>query len=243
MPLRKYLFTFVIFLLPVAGYGQETLEEREAAEALKREAFRDGMTEIVADLNRGSFEKLVESIDEDAMIERIFGLRLIDQKIKRDFREDLERDGRFEAFIGSQYQAEAKDGIKAHLLVVDSRGNRGRAVVRFDLALFQVNYIEYELELDDRNRMFVRDWTDYLWGHSMTERMGLTLVQAQPSKNSVRKLIDFRNVRDQQIFQVMEALKASRDFNSDRYFQIYDSLDPAMQRQRVAGTRLSYIWK
>lgn len=233
MQLAKSALLLFMALMYLPAQAQETLEEREAAEELRRQAFLEGMIEIVADMNEDSFDELVDAIDEDDMLERIFGLRLIDQRIKRDFREDLDKEGRFAAFINSQYSAEAKDGVKAHLLVVESRGDRGRAVVRFDLARFQVNYIEYELELDHKNRMYVRDWTDYLWGHSMTGRMGLTLVQAQPSKNAVRKLVDFRNVRDQHVFQVMEALKAARDFNLDRFFQIYDDLEPVLKGQRV----------
>lgn len=231
---RQRFLTFLAFMLSchVAG-AQVDFEQLEAEEARMQQAFADNMNAVVQDLNNGSFDSFVRAIDQDDMIERIFGLRLIDQKIKRDFREDMQEPGQFAEFIESTHQAEAKDGIRARLLVVESRGDRGRAVVRFDMAFFQVNYMEYDLQLGPDDRLIINDWTDYLWGHTFSERMGLTMVQAQPNVNNVRKLIDFPNVREQQVFQVIEILKAARDFDLDRFFQIYDDLEDKLKRQRV----------
>lgn len=225
------LAALIVICFPVAA--QDDRAQREADEARQQQAFIDGMTEMVDVLNVGSFDRLVRAVDQDDMLERIFGLRLIDQKIKRDFREDMQEPGRFESLLESYYQAEAKDGIRATLLTVESRGDRGRAVVRFDMAFFQVNYIEYDLRLDDKDRLVILDWTDYLWGHTYSDRMGLMMIQAQPNKNAARKLIDFPSVREQQVFQLMEVLKASRDYDFDRYFQIVDGLGPELRRQRV----------
>ena len=166
------------------------------------------------------------------MLDRIFGLRLIDRRKQRDFREDMEEFDNFAAFVRSTHQAELQDGIKANLLIVESRGDRGRAVIRFDMPYYQVNYMEYDLGLDEAGRLRINDWTDYLWGHTFSERMGLSMVQAHPNDNAVRKLIDV-NVRSADVFQVTEILKAARDYNFDRFFQIYESMDERLQRQRV----------
>lgn len=226
----------VLVLFAWAAHAQTDFEALEREEAERAQAFRDGFGEIIAELNRGSFDRFVNAIDRSAMLDRIFGLRLIDQKMKRDFREQMNDPIRFAGFISSSYQEEMKDGIKAKLLVVESRGDRGRAVVRFDMPYFQANYIEYDLKLHDGNRLEILDWTDYGWGHVFSDRMGLAMVQAQPNPNAARKLVDFPSVQQSQVFQLMEVLKATRDRKFDRLFEIIDTLDPEMRRQRV-------VWK
>ena len=227
----RVLAVMAVLGCAIPARAELTLEEREAEEARLSQVFVDHSAALVASLNANDFDRFVSYIDKDDMLDRVFGLRLIDQRIKRDFREDM-RDG-FPAFIKSAFAMEAEDGIRAKLLVVESRARRGRAVVRFDMSHFQVNYVEFDLALDDADELVIVDWTDYLWGHQYTDRMGLMLVQLQPNVNSVRKLIDFPNVREQQVFQVTEILKSARDRNFDRYFQIFDNLDDNLKRQRA----------
>lgn len=224
----------VIFsLVAVPSFADEEPDERELEEARRQQAFRDSMGVIVDDLNAGSFTRLVRAMDDDDVLERIFGLRLIDQRIKRDFRERIREDDGFDRFIESLYREEAKDGLRARLLTVESRGTRGRAVVRFDMSHFRFNYLEYQLELDDKDRMSVLDWDDYMRGYGMSERVGLTLVQSQPSVSSARKLIDYSNVQERDVFRIVEILKASRDRDFDRFFDIFENLDEQLQRQRA----------
>ena len=229
----KFLIPLVLVVSAQLATAQTELDEREAQEQIKQQAFRDGMSAIVGSLNAGSFILLTKAIDRNNFVERIFGLRLIDGGIKRDFRDDLKEPGKWDGFVSSLYSEEAEQGIRATLLIVESRGDRGRAVVRFDMSFFRANYHEYELILDDAGRMRVVDWNDYLWGHKFTDRMGLTLVQAKPNQNAARKLVDFPNVRDSQVFQVMEILKATRDRNFARYDQIMEAMDERLRSQRV----------
>lgn len=229
----RLLLLLSVLLHPIVVTAQQDDGEPEQQEERLRQKFRDDMAAIVDDLNSGSFEKLVRAIDRDDMLERIFGLRLIDPRTKREFRDEMEKDGRFERFVEYMYRNETEDGMHATLLLVESRGDRGRAVVRFDMPHFQVNYHEYELRIGSWNRVNVVDWKNYLAGSAFSDDVGFTLVQGQPNKNAVRKLIDFPSVREQQVFQVMEVLKAARDRNFDRYFEIYDALEPSLQRQRA----------
>ncbi len=231
--IRLTLLSCLMLLSAASVLAQDAdLEERERQEAELARKFEDGMAAIVADLNAGSFEKLVRAIDRDDMLERFLELRLIDPRVKRDFRDELDDEKKFARFIEAAYRNESEDGMKARLLVVESRGDRGRAVVRFDLPYFQVNYLEYDLRIGSWNRIEVLDWKNYLTGYSFSDYVGFTLVQGQPNKNAVRKLIDFPNVREVQVFQVIEVLKASRDRDFERFFNIFDDLDPALKRQR-----------
>ena len=229
----KLLLILALLLAALPLHADDAVDEREVEEARRQQAFRDGMAVIVDDLNTGSFDRLVRAMDDDDVLDRIFGLRLIDQRIKRDFRERIREDDGFERFIESLYAEEAQDGVRARLLTVESRGTRGRAVVRFDMSHFRFNYIEYQLELDDKDRMSVLDWDDYMRGYRMSDRMGLRLVQSQPSVSSARKLVDFTNVQEREVFQVVEVLKAARDRDFDRFFDIFENLDDELQRQRA----------
>ncbi len=229
----KFLTTIILLVIGQHAIAQSELDEREALEQARQQAFRDGMSAIVGNLNAGSFKLFTKALDKDDFIDRIFGLRLINGGIKRDFRSDMKESERWSGFVKSLYDKESKDGVRATLLIVESRGERGRAVVRFDMSHFRANYHEYDLRLDDKGRVIIVDWNDYLWGHLFTDRMGLTMVQAKPNKNAARKLVDFSNVREDQIFQIMELLKATRDRDFDRYAQILETLDERLKSQRT----------
>ncbi len=225
----RALLAFLIVLLVVPALADDA-DDRKELELARQEAFRSGFTTIVESLNLGTFDLLVSSINREEFIDRIFGLRLISQTIQRDFRENMQT--QFAGLIKSGF-AVPEDGMKATLLGIESRGDRGRAVVRFDLPELQFGYHEYELMLDKKNRVIVVDWVDYLRGEGFTDGVGVSLTIALPSKQAMRKLIDYKNVKDSDLFQFTELLKAARDRRADRYIDIINNLNPEIQRQRV----------
>ncbi len=229
----QYLTSLVLLMSIHAAVAQTDIDEREALEEIQQQAFRDGMSAVVDDLNSGSFVLFTKSLDRDDFLERIFGLRLIDGGIKRDLRDDMRDSGKWADFVESFFRNEAEKGLRATLLIVESRGDRGRAVVRFDMSFFRANYHEYDLRLDNKGRMKIVDWNDYFWGHRFTDRMGLTLIQAKPNANAARKLVNYSSVREAQVFQIMEILKATRDRDFTRYEQIMESLDDRLRSQPV----------
>lgn len=225
----RALLAFLIVLLVVPALADDA-DDREELELARQQAFRSGFTTIVESLNLGTFDLLVSSINREEFIDRIFGLRLISQTIQRDFRENMQT--QFADLVKSGF-AVSEDGVKATLLGVESRGDRGRAVVRFDLPELQFGYHEYELILDKKNRVIVVDWVDFLRGEGFTDGVGVSLTIALPSKQAMRKLIDYKNVKDSDLFQFTELLKAARDRRADRYIDIINNLSPEMQRQRI----------
>ena len=229
----QYLIPLFVLMSPCLQAAETEIDEREVLELEQQQAFRDGMTAIVGSLNSGSYAPFIRAIRRDEFLERIFGLRLIDGGIKRDLRKDMGDYSKWTAFVESFFANEAEKGLKARLLIVESRGNRGRAVVRYDMSFFRANYHEYELRLDDKGRMRIVDWNDYFWGHSFTDRMGLTLIQAKPNANAARKLVTYSNVRETEIFQIMEILKATRALDFTRYEEILESLDKRLRSQPV----------
>jgi tetratricopeptide (TPR) repeat protein len=202
----------------------------EELESARQQSFHSGMEALVADLNESSYRSLIRSIDQADMLERIYGLRLIDQQVKKRFGERLEYT--WEDLIRSGFP-ETEDGLAATLLGVESRGDRGRAVVRFDLPDYQFGYHEYDLRLGDSGRLFVVDWIDYLDGMRFSDAVGESLVMGMPSKPAMRKLLDFRNVSDVELFQFGELLKAARDGRLTRYLEILEGMEEKFQRQRI----------
>ena len=229
MKQARALLAFLIVLLVVPALADDA-DDREELELARQQAFRSGFTTIVESLNLGTFDLLVSSINREEFIDRIFGLRLISQTIQRDFRDNMQT--QFAALVRSGF-AVSEDGVKATLLGIESRGDRGRAVVRFDLPELQFGYHEYELILDKKNRVIVVDWVDFLRGEGFTDGVGVSLTIALPSKQAMRKLIDYKNVKDSDLFQFTELLKAARDRRADRYIDIINNLSPEMQRQRI----------
>lgn len=214
-----------------AAFAQEDAREADMrAEQERQEIFRAGFQDIVTDLNNNSFERFANAIDREDMLERIFGLRLIDQKVKQSFRERF--DDNLVNILQSAF-AGTGGNIRAAWLGFGSKGDRGKAIVRYDLPDFQFNYHEYELRLDDKGRIVIVDWIDYLDGERFSDGAGMQLIAASPGAPAVRKLLDFQGPTEQQTFQMTELLKAARDMQVDRYFEILDDVDETLRRQRV----------
>ena len=226
--------------LPAAIAQDDARDAQERAELEREEIFRAGFQEIVADLNNNSLERFAHAIDQGDMLERIFGLRLIDQKVKQGFRESFADN--LPNILRSAFAA-TEGNIRAAWLGFGSKGDRGRAIVRYDLPDFQFNYHEYELRLDEKGRVVIVDWVDYLDGERFSDGVGFQLIARNPGKPAVRKLLDFQGPTEQQTFQMTELLKASRDLQIDRYFDILDNVDEKLRRQRVVVLTTVHLTK
>jgi hypothetical protein len=219
-----------LLVMIAAPLWADDIEDAEKLELQRQELFQTGFPLIVESLNLGTFELFASSIDRSAFLSRIYGLRLIDQNVKKKFNESMV--SQFEGLLRSGF-GDPQNPIKATLLGVESRGDRGRAVVRYDLPKLQFGYHEYELVLDEDGRVVIVDWIDYLQGAGFTDALGTSLVIAAPSEAAVRKLIDFQVANTADLFQFRELLKAARDGRVEKYLEIIEGLNPALQRQRV----------
>ncbi|HSM32104.1 MAG TPA: hypothetical protein VK854_15510 [Woeseiaceae bacterium] len=216
--------------LPAALAQDDARGSQQQDEQERQEIFRAGFQEIVADLNNNSLERFAHAIDREDMLERIFGLRLIDPKVKKNFRESF--DDNLVNILKSAF-AGTGGNIRAAWLGFGSKGDRGKAIVRYDLPDFQFNYHEYELRLDRKGRIEIVDWIDFMDGEKFSDGVGVQLVSLNPGKPAVRKLLDFQGPTEQQTFQMTELLKAARDRQVDRYFDILEDLDETLRSQRV----------
>ena len=105
---RLHVLLCTLLLAVSAPVVADEVEDPAVVEARKQEAFQDGFSALVNDLNRqytGSFDN---SIDREEMVDRIYGLRLIDQRIKRQLEDNLENS--FGPMVGS-----GETGFRPHL--------------------------------------------------------------------------------------------------------------------------------
>lgn len=237
------LIVSLIFTALCVGALADEAEDAAEVEARKQEAFRAGVASIVDDLNFEYFDSFLNAIDQRDMLDRIYGLRLIDQRIKKQFEQNLE--GSWQGLMKGGIvpgRGVPEEGLSFTLLGVESRGDLGRAVVRADLDNFQFNYFEFDLRLDQGENVMIVDWINYLEGQAFSQDVGLYLVLAQPSKSALRKLLDFSNVSERELFQFGELMKAARDNNLPKYNELRDGMQPRFQRQRIvveSGVRVA----
>ncbi len=116
-------------------------EEAEKLEQQQRQMIQSQFELIVESLNLGSFELFAGSIDKSDFLDRIYGLRLIDHRVKKSFTESMET--RFASMVSDGFDG-PKDSIHGVLLGIETRGDRGRAVVRYSLPNLQFSYHEYD---------------------------------------------------------------------------------------------------
>lgn len=240
--IQSLIASLLFATLCVVAHADE-VEDPAEIEARKQEAFQAGAASIVDDLNYEFFDSFVGAINQQDMLDRIYGLRLIDQRIKRQFEEGLE--GSWPGLImGGVVSGRGvpEEGLRFTLLGVESRGDLGRAVIRADLDNFQFNYFDFDLRLDQHEKVVIVDWINFLDGQAFSQGVGLYLVLAQPSKSALRKLLDFSNASERELFQFGELMKAARDSNLAKFNELRDSIQPRFQRQRIvveSGVRVA----
>ena len=226
-----------LFATPALG---DDIEEARKEEQRKQAAFRAGFTQLVDHLNNERYDRFAAAIDRREMVERIYGLRLIDARIKKSFEDNLENSFPFLVQSGAGIslagivpaRGKPDSGLSVKLLGIESRGDRGRAVIRVDLDNFQFNYQEFDLRLEG-NRVVVNDWNDYLAGMYFSESVGRYLVLTTPSKQALRKMLDLPNASDRELYLFGELMKAARDGNLDKYFEVRDGLAARVRNQRI----------
>ncbi len=214
----------LLLMLPPAG--------TVAADA---EAARTQFERIMQGLDDNSFERFNSAMNEAVLTARIFGNRMVTTDVKRAFTQDF--NGSVERMFAASFP-ESKSDILATIVDFKMRGNEGRAVVRYEASGYRYSYHVYELELDSKGRIAIVDWIDYYQGDRFSAMAGLALVMSMPSKPATRNLLESKTVTDRDVFQVGELLKAARDQNLERFFQIYDGLDQSLHREKVI-TRLN----
>ena len=194
------------------------------------DALRTQFESIIEGLNENSFDRFLRAISKKDMTARIFGSRLIDPEVKKAFSAD------FSASITGMFTTafpKSKQDILGSVINFQLEGTEGRAVVRYGASGYRYVYHVYELSLDAKGRVLIRDWVDYYQGSRFSDEAGRALVMAMPSKPSTRNLLKNKAIAENKLFQVGELFKAVRDNSPERFFQIYDGLEPTLQKEPI----------
>ena len=197
----------------------------------------DGMREqfeaVIDGLNNNTFREFHDAIDDKELMSRIFGTHVLDEEVKQafaaNFRTNLEG-----IFTGSmpraRTQAEAGGEIIGKIISFEGQGGAARAIVRYAASGYRYSYHSYDLVMG-KGRLRIVDWFDYYQAAWFSEVAGNELLRAMPGQAAVRSVLELSNPTEGQLFQVGELLKAVRDQNPRRYFQIHDGLEEALQRE------------
>jgi len=205
------------------------LATAQSADAEMREQFEA----IINGLNDNNFEQFQRAVNETALVNRIFGTRVIDADAREQFAAGFSGTLQ-ELFVSSfpraRNQAESGGEIIGTIIAFQFQDGQGRAIVRYAGKGYRFSYHSYELTRS-RNKLVIVDWFDYYNSSWFSEDVGDSLVRAMPAQASVRSIMKTPNPSDGQVFQVGELLKAVRDQNPRRYFQIYDGLEDVLRSE------------
>ncbi len=191
---------------------------------------RGQFQEILDAINEHSFDAMKPAIDKTDLRNRVYGSRAIENDVRQSF------DANFWEMLEAAFLENIPNpgsDARGQLVQFEFQNGKGQAVIRYRLPKYQFVYHVFELRHDKRGRLKIVDWFDTSRGQTFTIGLGEQLLIAMPSKATTRKLLTSANVGNQQLFQVTELLKAARDRQPPRFFEIYDDLDEPLRRQRL----------
>lgn len=228
-----------IFALAALALAFSVLPRDGAAQS--GDDLRGQFEAVIADLNDNSFKRFHDAIDQKALLNRIAGTRVIANEAKEafagNFRQSLESMFR-SAFPRPRSEAEEGD-IIGTVISFEDEGGQVRAIVRYQGKGFRFSYHSYELARGRGGRVQIVDWFDYYQGNWFSQEAGNALVRMLPGKGPVASVLEMPAPTEAQLFQVGELLKAVRDQNPARFYQIHDGLDETLRREPFI-VRLNY---
>ena len=199
---------------------------------------------IIDDLNANSFKKFHEAIDDDAFLNRIVGVHVIDRDARQymaaNFKANIEATF-VDSFPRPRNESEAAGEIIGTIVSFEESGGQARALVRFESRGFRFSYHAYDVATGRGGRVQIVDWFDYYQGARFSEIVANELVKLMPTQQAVASVLEFPNPTGGQLFQVGELLKSARDRNPQRYFEIRDNMDATLREEPFIAI-LHYHW-
>jgi len=223
-------FWYSVLAVLVLGFGYAT-----AAEDEPQADFRAKFQVVLDGMNDNSLDAFNAAISVSDMTRRILGTRLIDPQVKEMLRTDFKTN--VEGWFAESFPETGGKEIIGTLINFQEQGNQARALVRYALPRYRYSYHLYDLRLSDDGRIFVTDWLEYMRANRFSDAAGEFLVSVMPSDPAARQLLEINSPPQSQVFQTREFLKAFRDKQPDRYFNIVENMDATLQRERAILAR------
>jgi hypothetical protein len=183
---------------------------------------------VIEGMNQHSFEMIKETIDQTDLTNRVLGSQTLQADVADGFR------GNFWSVVESGVMGglpPSGSEVKAELISFEFQDGLGQACVRFSYPGYEYNFQVIDLRHDRRSRLKIVDWFDASRGQLFSAYLGEELLGVKPTKESTRKLLSISAPTDLQLFQATEILKAIRDRQAPRFFEIYDEFDEQLRRE------------
>ena len=211
-------------LVVFAFWQAPLLADEDADEA------RERFERVVKAINEQRFDPIKNIIDRTDMTNRILNEYAVSEEVRAAFSENFWEMVEGIA-LGNAPNAETK--VPGKLIEFEFADGKGAAVVRYDLPNYLYTYQIWELRHDNRKRLKAVDWHDTTDGMGVVSEISESLVTMMPSRASTSQLLSGRNPTDQQLFQTTELLKAARDRQAPRFFEIYDGIDSSLKNDKL----------
>ncbi len=192
-----------------------------ADDAKARQQFENAL----AGVNQNSFEPIKSAIDKTALSERVMQVHMLDTAVKMAFDENF---WDIVESIAMSSMPNAKQKSKGEIVKFTFSEGSGQAIVRFKMPGYAFAYQIWNLQ-EIRGRVRVVNWFTSNQGITIAEAIANELLIMKPNNGATRRLIGNTNPTNQQLFQVTEILKAARDRQVPRFFEIYDKLSEALR--------------
>ena len=179
-------------------------------------------------VDQKSFEMMQDYLDKTDLTNRILGHQPIQPDVEEMFRNDFWNT--VERSVLAVFPSEGS-GVKGELIQFAFENGKGRACVRFSYPNHSFQFHRFELKHDRRGRLNISDWFESNRGLMFSALMGEELLSAKPTREATRRLLSIRTPTDLQLFQATELLKAIRDRQAPRFFEIYDAFDEQLKRE------------
>ena len=233
--MQKLLASLVIAVALFAASAASVAQSADDAE------LRAQFQAVIDGLNDNSFDAFFAAINEKDFLNRVLAARVVEEEAAQALAASFE-DSIQAMFTGAfprpRSQAEVGD-IIGTVISLEAQGGQARAIVRYEGNGYRFSYHAYDLVRGRGGRVQIVDWFDYYQGSRFSEDVADSLVRTMPGKGAVAAILETGKPSEAQLFQVGELLKAVRDRNPQRYFQIYDGLDEALRAEPFI-VRLNY---
>lgn len=184
--------------------------------------------EFLEGVDQTSVEMIQDYLDQTDLSNRILSHQTVRPDVEEMFRGD------FWNIIGRgllNVFPPKGSGVKGELIQFMFENGKGQACVRFSYPQHAFRFHRFELRQDRRGRLKIIDWFDTNKGLTFSAFMGEELLAVKPSTASTRRLLSVNAPTDLQLFQATEILKAIRDHQAPRFFEIYDAFDDQLRRE------------
>ena len=209
------VFVLLAFLSP--AHADEAEDARQEVEL------------IVQAIQKRDHDAIQSVTDKTELGNRIYAVRAVNGEARQIF--DSEFWELFDAFFWSSIPD--KSVVRSiDLVQFEFSNGAGTAVVRLQFPGYRFSFFTLEVR-NNRGKTRIVDMHRLDLRLSLSVEMADYLASFMPDGQSTRALLTGVELSDADVFQVAELLKAYRDNNLERFYEIYGGLDQSLQQHEL----------